>query len=501
MMPRVLGALARMPETWIRALVGARVLLAGRWSQYMGFRPKNALNSFFYRTQWLNIERFGRSGVSPLLGLGSYPMSRWFHLSILSTYAYANAGAATALAGTLLWVLTHLVWLQYTSSAWALLVCVTLLFSATSYAMAFVRQNYNILGWLWLPIAFFGLLTGHPVLAMLSFFAASLGSFTAVVVSVPLVFALALAKGDVTGLWVLAPALAKLATHFVPLLTAGSVTSSTRLIGKAIGLIGTGAVYKRESIRLRRRSLYLAALYLGGCGAVWVLDGAAPILPLAAAAVFVVNQRFRFADDQSVVMLFVTAFAAHVLFASPGVLQWVVLFIIANPHPKALGLNLVDGRVEVYRPFDHSRVEHQCEELYRSVEPGERVLVAFNEPHGVYENLFDGYRVLLEPLQYVAARRGIHQFPDWYAVSETNFAGAPNVWGRGIRQVQENMKHWGARYVLFYHQSGTELASEWTDVYKVVARLDWAELLDDFGSVPPWAANLDCPTFTLLRSR
>ncbi|HEY6354104.1 MAG TPA: hypothetical protein VIY30_06420, partial [Burkholderiaceae bacterium] len=62
---------------WMRSLWASRVLLRGQWQRYQGFHPLNALTSFFYKTQWLNIERFGRWGVSPLLGLGNYPLSRW----------------------------------------------------------------------------------------------------------------------------------------------------------------------------------------------------------------------------------------------------------------------------------------------------------------------------------------------------------------------------------------------------------------------------------------
>ena len=62
--------LYRMPIAWAKSLWEARVLLDGRWSRYMGFHPQNAINSMFYRTQWINLDRYGRSQHSPVLGLG-----------------------------------------------------------------------------------------------------------------------------------------------------------------------------------------------------------------------------------------------------------------------------------------------------------------------------------------------------------------------------------------------------------------------------------------------
>ena len=132
------------PVAWWRSLSNATVLLRDHNDNYMGFRPKNALNSLFYRTQWLNIDRFGFSGRSTLVSFGDFPLSRWLHISRLSHAAFARAGAATMLLGTVGWSVAHLAWLIESPAAWTLLVTLTLLVSTTAYAMAFVLQNYNI---------------------------------------------------------------------------------------------------------------------------------------------------------------------------------------------------------------------------------------------------------------------------------------------------------------------------------------------------------------------
>ena len=86
---------------WWRSLWAARVLLAGRWERFRGFHPQNALTAFFYANQWLNLSRYGADALSPVVGLGDYPLSRWFHLSMGSSCLYAQAGAVCTLLGTL----------------------------------------------------------------------------------------------------------------------------------------------------------------------------------------------------------------------------------------------------------------------------------------------------------------------------------------------------------------------------------------------------------------
>ena len=63
-----------MPVAWFKSIWQARILLKGQWHKYMGFHPLNAINSLFYRTQWINLKKFGRNGSSSLIGLGNFPL-------------------------------------------------------------------------------------------------------------------------------------------------------------------------------------------------------------------------------------------------------------------------------------------------------------------------------------------------------------------------------------------------------------------------------------------
>src|SRR3972149_4205653 len=50
---------------WVRSLWASRILLWGQWSRYHGFHAQNAINNLFYRTQWININRYGHLSKSP----------------------------------------------------------------------------------------------------------------------------------------------------------------------------------------------------------------------------------------------------------------------------------------------------------------------------------------------------------------------------------------------------------------------------------------------------
>lgn len=494
----------QVPFAWLRSLWASRELLDGRWSRTIGFRPKNALNNFYYRIQRLNIDRYGRTGRSPLVGFGNYPMSRWFHITNLSHFAYANAGATVMLVGTLGWALGHLVWADTTITSWAILITATLALSSTSYAMAFVYQNYNVLGWLWVPIALFAINSEFWIVAAFAWFLASLASITVIFVAVPLMTVYALTTGQYEAAWALVPAVVKIGFHVRPMLADGGVGDAFAALGKLIGLIPTQVRYKRTSMRFDLKNTYLSLLYLGGCLLLWPLHGVVPWLPLTATGLFVVNQRLvRFADTQSVVILVASGFTAYTLAMAPGPLQWLVLLIVANPLPYFFGIVETDGlsgrrRIAIFRPFDHTKIEKECKSMLQAIPTGNRILFVFKDPQGVYENLFDGYRSAIEPFLYVAARHGIHLFPDWHAVAESNNDRDFHVWGRTLDEVRANREHWQADHVLYYLASDEELPGEWLEQYRIVGSFDYANHLEDLEQAVPWSGGLPCPKFLLL---
>ncbi|TAN42073.1 MAG: hypothetical protein EPN22_13540 [Nitrospirae bacterium] len=488
---------------WIRSLWASRILLWGQWSKYHGFHAHNALNCLTYRTQWININRYGRISKSHTLGLGGYSIANWWHLSSIASYIYANAGAVTTLLCTIFWVSGHLLWLQATSWKWVLILTTILMFSTTSYFMAFARQNYQMLSWMWLPIALYGLLNGEMVIAIFAFFAAALMGITALFVSVFMVIALALQKDNLYMLLVLLPALAVTVFKFMPVIKTGGLRSSLFMISKAVGFVHFNARLKRKAMRFNLFNLYFLLLYGISLSLIWSGSERVPVLLLVAYLLFLMNQRFmRFADEESVIMVFVTVAMSYALMAPASV---VVVFgliaavsplpiVLSWPKPKASGsfLRLID-----YSPFDITNL-YEAIQKFLSVPQGARILFAFNDPIDEYEKIFDGQRFLIELPLVVASEKQIHLFPDWYAVSETNYPEAPSIWGRDPVAVERNAKYWGAQYVIVYQEAG-DLESQWNEKFDLVSVFSWKDWEAELRGDVLWYGYSKPPVWFLLK--
>ena len=109
----------------------------------------------------------------------------------------------------------------------------------------------------------------------------------------------------------------------------------------------------------------------------------------------------------------------------------------------------------------------------RPVLKNNRIFISYKDPKNKYKNIFDGYRVIHELPLYVAAKKKLHLFPDWYAVAQTNYKGAPNIWGRKKEDVVKNCKLWTAKYAIIYQRSQTLVDKKWLKNFKLINELDW----------------------------
>lgn len=499
--------LYRMPIAWFQSLWEARVLLDGRWSRYMGFHPHNSINSLFYRTQWININRYGRTQHSPIIGLGDYPLKNWFHLSLPASYIYANAGAVTTLISTLVWVLSHLVWIETVEPWWAIAITAVMLFSSTAYAMAFARQNYQMLGWMCLPLALFFTEDGAYMLAAFAWFTTGLSGITPVFFAVPIVAALAVISSDPWLPLVLVPALAHAALRFLPLATNGGISRSLINVAKMIGVTKKKVRYDRGMQRLGLMTLYFTALYLVSAILMSMALGEVANLPLLGAILFLINQRFfRVADEQSLIVITTTLFAFTAIQAEPNWLAMIALWLAVNPMAWLLSIQRVskdggDGKTLVNAPFDHTELETGLDAFLDPVTPGKRIYFAFEDPDGQYGNIFDGYRAIHELPLHVASKKEIHLFPDWWAVAETNYEGAPQCWGRTLKEVLDNCERWNADYTIIYQESGSKLAESWKEAFELISEFDWGDYQHLLRGVDLWPRDQSTPKWFLLQPK
>lgn len=493
----------KMPFAWIRSLWAARILLNGEWHRYMGFDPANAINNLFYRTQWINLDRYGRSGVSPFLGLGDYPLKNWFHLSLLSSYIFSNAGAVTTLLGTLIWACSHFIWIDNVGGWWVFAVTVTLLFSTTSYSMAFARQNYQILGWMGLPAALHGVLFEQWALATLTWFAISIAGITPIFFAVPIMATISILNQTWMPIVVLIPAIVLTSSRFLPLLkdSGGGFASALFNVAKLIGVTNRKVRYHREMNRLSMSTFYFICLYLGLALLFWIFSGELPIFLFLGVILFLVNERFfRVADEQSLILINASLWTAEIIKYQNEWSLFLLFWLAINPSGLFLSIQQLTLKkdslnIKVRPPFDTSPILDKIKAFLSVVGSGQSIYSAFNDPQGKYAKIFDGYRIIHEAYLCAAAENKIHLFPDWYAVAETNYEGAPQCWGRSIDEVQENCTRWGAGFALIYQESGSSLSYHWLGKFKLVAEFDWADemrknrdptLLQQNKFIPKW---------------
>ena len=218
-----------------------------------------------------------------------------------------------------------------------------------------------------------------------------------------------------------------------------------------------------------------------------------------------VNQRFvRVADEESLIVITSSLFASTAIQAQPDWPVLIAFWLVVNPIAGLLSIQDLysegsEGMILVNAPFDHTVLEVSVKKFLVDVAPGGRIYFAFDDPKGEYSSIFDGYRVIHElPLQ-VASSKEVHLFPDWWAVLETNYDGAPQCWGRSVGEVVENCDRWGADFAIIYQESGTDLDERWKLDFRHLSEFDWADYLHLFKGVNLWPKNKPAPKWFLLR--
>jgi len=476
--------LVTTPVRLVQTLWNCRVLADGKnWGNYPHFSPHSAVNSLFYWTRALNLYRYGRSGKGPNLGLGDYSLTRCFHYSLLSFYAYWKAGAVTLLLGMFGWWAGHFLWLDQSGiNFWWIFSVLTLaLFSTTFYSNAFALQNYNALGWLFVPVTLYAWYNKLWILASLSLLCASFCSITVVFLMCWLALCLSLNSWSLFPILTVIPSCTKLLTHLYPFLMNGGILGTIGSIAKAVGLTKKNSKYIRSGMmRLGIGRIYFLLIYSQFVFVSLLVNRTIPMLLVVSIVIWIINFRFaRFADDQSMYMLVLSVATATTIQSNTYNIYVLLSFwMLVSPIPKLIGFpnHNCFTVVPKFKPFDISPILNEMTKFLSPVQEGQRVHMAFDDPHGRYELIFDGYRILLETPLYIAARKNFHFMPDWWGVWELNSESDRDFWGREVDDVKNQMNAWCADFVVVYQESGTELDDKWKLAgFKQASRFSWKE--------------------------
>lgn len=490
------------PYRLIVTLWNSRILAKGKWSDYISFGVPQSLNQLFYRTQIINIDRYGRNGISPYLSLGNYHLGYWWHLSLPASYIYYAMGAVLPIFSLFGWLFMHSFWLidPNTDINYFFLVIILVTFSSTFFANTFVIQNYNSLGWILFPLAMWALHNEFIFLLPLIWLIISLGSITVVLMGFLLSLVIAINDQNFLIFFTFIPVIIKILFHFYWSLSLDSKTNNAPGLKKSlirtvksIGISSIGVKYKRVSSKSVSKTFILFLLiYLQFGIIVFYLDESSAIIWTAGILIFIINNlAIRFADVQSIHMLMISV-ATYLAITVTSPLLIMSFWLVISPPPYVLNDRVSNSPIDLpspLSPFNIQKIIEKVEFFLRTINQNDRVLFTFDNPNGNYENVFDGYRSLLEVPLYVATKRKFLLIPSWWAVFENNFEGAKDFWGREIEKVNENVEKFNANYVITYNQESSDIDSFISNGYSPISEIDWSNLSDELLDEAVWQSK------------
>jgi hypothetical protein len=374
-------------------------------------------------------------------------------------------------------------------------------------------MNYNGMGWLFFPLALFGLHSGIWWLVIISWIGVSFGSITVLFIGGGISIIYAILLGNNIPLIVIIPAFLRLIPNFYPLFKSGSANEKISNIAKLIGLNQGKKVrykYPRPLENLFSfEKVFLIITQIQFLLVIYVYFNKLDYFLLFALIVYILNSSYaRFADEQSMWMLIISVAIKTIITESNSALPVVVIvsfWILINPLPNVVML----GKKWVLRmipytqslsPVNIKPIMDKFHDFISSINPDSKILIAFDDPKSVYNNIFDGLRFHIEFLFYAASQRKILIFPDWMAVVENNVIDAPNFWGRMPNDIINNLKLWQADFVIIYQEESNKIDPIWYENgFHVISKCSFlkAEFQSKDGSWFPYK-NL---YFFLLKSR
>ncbi len=464
------------PFRLTQTLWSCRKLAHGKLGEYNRFEPTGGLNSLTYWTLALNFSRYGRVGRSPYVGLGDYPLSRMFGYCLPSLYAYWSLSNLTILIGMFGWWFSHLIWLNSIDPYWVCGVMILVLFSTSFYANTFSLQAYQALGWLFFPLAIFGLLTHQWGLTSLSWLFISLTGPSTIIIGGILCLYKALMDWEIFPVITFLPAGIKMLSHFWIFQESNQFYKSFQTLFKAIGIRGKDAKYKYpRSLIPSPRNLYYGLIYTQFCISGLMLGADTSLLWVGLGVYYLNSTYFRFADFQSIVMTMLTL-ATITLIQSEE--EWLLpsFWLLASPLPYFAGFHHLRALdiVPKCSPFPIKPFLNGMEKFLQPVNKNQKILAAFDNPQGQIYRIFNEFNWLYQLPFYVANKNKALFIPNEMTIFETNYEGAPEFWGREVDQVLENVKKWEVDFVVIYQEEETRLDKKWIQAgFSCMSEFDW----------------------------
>ena len=444
--------LIMIKETSISIYNIIKALLNYHWSYLSGNDQNNAYNNFFYYIQDYNIQKFGRYGKSNLLAGGDFSLKNWFHTTPFSLRIQASFGTTFIMFFAMcFWLLSWVILYQDNSNMWLVLAIV--FFSTLFFATFIEIQNYNILGWMLYPVFLFNLESKNYLLLSVVLFLVALSSFTAFFIAAILVVISSLYLSDYYLLLSLIPGGVK---WIIPVLVSVKEGALVKMLG------ALGGHEKVKYTRQSEKNINIQKLYLFGTQLAFLIYliyshgfSSMSLLLVIIIGLFIINESFvRFADQQSFYLAYLSISVFCLLETNDINCRLLLVYALSVYLLYGLILNVAPRGKSfiapgIRKPYNTEETIRDLLNLYKEIPEKSKLLIAYKNPNGEYGNIFNGYRVFNEPIQYAANLKNICLFPDWYMVFENNKENDDeSFWISNEEDAINYMMKHGIKYIL-----------------------------------------------------
>ncbi|WP_103636078.1 hypothetical protein [Campylobacter concisus] len=421
-----------------------------RWKYLSGNDQRNAYNNFFYYIQDYNIQRFGRYGQSNLLAGGSFSLKNWFHATPLSLRMQASFGTTFIMfLAMCVWITLWICLYYENQNLWML----GIVFFSTLFFATFIEiQNYNILGWMLYPLFLTLLVSQNYFILCIVLFFISFLSFTGFFLGAILTFIASIYFHNVFLFISIIPGAIKWLIPVFVSFGKGGLSKMSGILGAHDKVKYSMKKYKKPNIY----KVYLLLLQIQFLIISLLINGVniGVVLLFVTILFFTINELLvRFADQQSFYLLYLSVSLFYIL--NIDLNTYIVFSYIVSIYPVyGLMINVAPSYGKfispgIRHPYSVAEEVDGLNTFFSCVPFGSKILAAHKNPNKEYCNIFKNFRTRSELLQYVAIKRGIVIFPDWYMVFENNKQHSDEFfWVDDEKDILDYLESNNIRYVI-----------------------------------------------------
>lgn len=500
------------------------ILILSKYPEYSMSSWNMSFVSFFYHRVTLLFEKYGRNGVAFEIGLGQYNLGNLFHYNLMSLKLYKKSPNFTVLLTMMFWLFTHFIWHDSIDIDLLIILILLTMVSSLFFVNIFILQNYNSVGWMFFPLFLFYLSCGNYFLVLIFALLISFGSITITI----LTFCYALLFFFLDGynfflLFAMIPSAIKFLYHIFMLISSKKPSKKNdkySRVNSFFNILKIIGVTKKNVKYIRKKELNIIHYYFFLLSVIFFLTnyfliGCFDWLFFVTILIFIINSfKFRFADNQSMYMLFLSC-GLYSCIQNPHYLLIISFWLLISPLPFLLGSSFLVGKnsfdfFPVVKPLYLNGIMEDLREFIKPVFNGDVVLMSYNDPLNDYRQIFSPFRDLQEPLLYLISQKGARPFPDWFSVMETNYLGSENFWGVHIDEIKENIYRYNADYVIVHLSENNPVSKEeYLKQFELVSEFDWLKYSNLFDGtypyLPEWKNEridfISLPKWILLKNK